>query len=124
LTSNATVWIAVLAEDLQPTPTTGITAAGTTQGGATALTVPENYVSSVPSGAGVRIAAALMVPGIGIFVTHEDTATGNDLLIYPDTGITIQNPTVSLAVNVGIRLAAGYTQQFRVKNTTTLRTVP
>jgi hypothetical protein len=123
LTSAAMVWITILAEDLMPAPATGVTAAGTTQGGATTLTTRESYVSSVPSGAGVVFPSSLMIPGSpSLLIVHEDTSTMNDLLIYPPSGGSIVTPSgTSLAANVGTLLSAGYVARFSVKSTTVLR---
>ncbi len=99
--------------------TTGITAAGSNQAGATALTTRENYVSTSIDGThGVRIAAALMIPGNHIYVTNEHATLS--LPIYPDTGIAIN----SLASNAAITCGPDTTMLFKAKSATVLRSVP
>ncbi len=99
--------------------TTGITAAGSNQSGATALTKRENYVSTSVDGThGVRIDATLMIPGNHIYVTNEHATLS--LPIYPDTGVTINSQSVNVAITCG----PDSTMLFKVKSATALRSVP
>ncbi len=99
--------------------TTGITAAGSNQSGATAMTKRENYVSTSIDGThGVRIDAALMIPGNHIYVTNEHATLS--LPIYPDTGVTINSQSVNVAISCG----PDSTMLFKVKSATALRSVP
>ena len=69
-----------------------VTAAGTVQGNATALTTEFNRVSTVASGAGVVLPTA--VAGMAISIVNS---SANSLLVYPATGAAIN----SLATNAG-----------------------
>lgn len=81
-----------------PTVTTA-TAAGTTQGTATALTSYTTIVTSVPDGTGVRLDSTQLV-------VHRVVNRGTlPLLVYPPTGVNIEN----LATNIPITLAVGST---------------
>jgi hypothetical protein len=64
--------------------TTGITAAGTVQANATALTKAMNVVSTVPSGTGVILPTA--VAGMVVYITNT---TANSLFVYPGSGAQI-----------------------------------
>jgi hypothetical protein len=100
------------------TITIGITAAGTNQGTATALTTLQNYVNTTVDGTkGVRIAASLMVAGKHIFVANEDAT--HSLPCFPDTGLVIDN----LSANTSVLIPPNTCQHFLVKTTTALRTV-
>lgn len=81
-----------------------VSAAGTVQGDATALTKYFNNVSTVGSGAGVRLPSA--TKGKVIFVVNTGA---NALKVYPATGHTINaeaaNAAITLAVGAGVRLA-------------------
>jgi hypothetical protein len=81
----------------------GISAAGTVQANATALTKEFNQVTTVASGAGVRLPTA--VAGMAITITNT---SANSLLVYPATSATIN----SLALNAGFTQASGATLQF------------
>jgi hypothetical protein len=75
--------------------TTGISASGSSQGDATALTKAFNVVSTVSAGQGVVLPTA--VAGMRITVINTSGAT---LLVYPASGGTIN----SLATNAGYSL--------------------
>lgn len=80
-----------------------ISAAGTTQSGATALTKHNNEVTTVALGAGVRLAAS----GFGdrIFVAN---AGANTLLVYPAPGEYLN----ALSMNTPISIPSGKTAIF------------
>ena len=69
-----------------------VTAAGTVQGNATALTTEFNRVSTVTSGSGVVLPTA--VAGMAIVIVNT---SANSLLVYPASGAAVN----SLATNVG-----------------------
>jgi hypothetical protein len=125
LSGTSTVYVTITAVKISAADfddvNTGITAAGSNQGGATALVVRQNYVSTGIDGThGVRISSTLMTPGDHIYVANEDAT--NTLVCYPDTGITINAQSANVAVTGGI--LANTTALFIVKNATSLRTVP
>lgn len=81
----------------------GVSAAGATQGTATALTKDINAVYTVSAGEGVRLPTA--IPGMGIIVINTNA---NNLLVYPATGAYIDsNP-----INSPYTLLAGTQKQF------------
>jgi len=88
---------------------TGISAAGSTQGTATAITKEINVVSTVASGAGVVLPTA--VAGMAITITNT---SANSLLVYPATNGIIN----SLSANVAYTQASGSTLQFVAPTTT------
>jgi len=83
---------------LNTTVVVGVTAAGTTQGTATALTSTISSVDTVASGTGVILPAALA--GYTITVTNHGV---NTLLLYPATGETVEG----LAVNTAMPMLPG-----------------
>lgn len=83
---------------LNTTVVVGITAAGTTQGTATALTNTINSVDTVAVGTGVILPPALV--GYTITVTHHGA---NALNLYPEVGGTVEG----LATNVPLVLLPG-----------------
>jgi hypothetical protein len=93
---------------------TGISAAGSTQGTATALTKEMNIVSTVSSGQGVVLPTAVA----GMMLTITNTSA-NSLLVYPASGAAIN----SLASNAGYILQASGTLQFIAPTTTQWYTV-
>ena len=93
---------------------TSITAAGTNQGTATALTKEINIVSTVPSGNGVVLPTA--VAGMVLTITNT---SANSLLVYPASGGTIN----SLAANAALTQVAAATLQFIAPTTTQWYTV-
>jgi len=94
---------------------TGISAAGTVQANATALTKEINIVSTVASGAnGVVLPTA--VAGMVLTITNT---SANSLLVYPATGAAIN----SLAANAAFTQGTGATLQFIAPTTTQWYTV-
>jgi hypothetical protein len=93
---------------------TGISAAGSTQGTATAITKEMNVVSTVASGAGVVLPTA--VAGMVINITNT---TANSLLVYPATSAAINTG----ATNAAYSQPAGATLQFIAPTTTQWYTV-
>jgi hypothetical protein len=93
---------------------TGISAAGSTQGTATAITREINVVSTVASGAGVVFPTA--VAGMVITITNT---SANALLVYPATSARIN----SAALNAAYSQPAGSTLQFIAPTTTQWYTV-
>ena len=86
-----------------PSVTTGIVAAGASQGTATALSTQVNIVSSTPSSTGV----ILPTPTIGMRITVANT-DANALLVYPPSGSAIN----ALSTNNGYSVAAGTAVDF------------
>jgi hypothetical protein len=93
---------------------TGISAAGTVQGNATAITKEMNVVSTVASGAGVILPTA--VAGMVISITNT---SANALLVYPATGAAIN----SGSANAAYTHSAGATLQYLAPTTTQWYTV-
>jgi hypothetical protein len=93
---------------------TGISAAGTVQANATAITKELNVVSTVASGAGVRLPTA--VAGMVITITNT---SANTLNVYPATGAAIN----TLSTNAAFTHSAGATLQFTAPTTTQWYTV-
>ncbi len=93
---------------------TGISAAGSTQGTATAISKEINVVSTVASGAGVVLPTA--VAGMAITITNT---SANSLLVYPATSGIIN----SLSANAGYTQPAGATLQFVAPTTTQWYTI-
>jgi hypothetical protein len=93
---------------------TGISAAGTAQANATALTTEFNQVSTVTSGSGVRLPTA--VAGMAISITNT---SANSLLVYPATSAAIN----SLSANAAFTQAAGSTLQFIAMTSTQWYTI-
>lgn len=91
---------------------TGISAAGTTQGTATALASAVNFVSTVAAGAGVVLPSAATA-GDGIIIFNGGASA---LKIYPDSGATINalalNAAMTLATNTAVELWRGSTTQW------------
>jgi hypothetical protein len=93
---------------------TGISAAGTVQGNATALTKEFNTVSTVNSGTGVVLPTA--VAGMAIIITNT---SANNLLVYPaSTGIINTQ-----AANAAYTHVAGATLQYVAMSATQWYTV-
>lgn len=94
-----------------------ISAAGTTQGTATAITKDLNGVSTVGAGAGVILPAA--VAGLELIVVNTGA---NALLVYPATGAAIDanatNAAFSLAIGARILFMALSTTQWYSLNAT------
>jgi hypothetical protein len=90
-----------------------LTAAGTTQATALALTLDINEVTTVPAGMGVALFN--LQPGQSQWVYNGDAA--NALKVYPAAGWTID----ALALNAAYSLAHGKTQIFTAYSTTQIR---
>ena len=88
---------------------TGISAAGTVQGNATVIAKQINVVSTVATGSGVVLPAA--VAGMTIYITNT---TANSLLVYPASGGAIN----SLATNAALTQAANSTLHYIAPTTT------
>ena len=88
---------------------TGITASGTVQSNATAITKEINVVSTVASGAGVVLPTA--VAGMVITITN---ISANSLLVYPATNGIIN----SLSANAALTQVTNATLQFVAPTTT------
>jgi hypothetical protein len=84
---------------------TGISAAGTNSATATALSMVINNVTTVASGTGVRLWAA----GVGATIVVRNSGA-NPLLVYPNTGGTINGG----AVDAGVTVAVGTSVSFYV----------
>jgi len=94
--------------------TTGISANGTTQAQATGLTTEINIVSTVNSGTGVRLPAA--VAGTVVYITNN---SANSLLVYPQTNGIIN----SQAANAAFTQGANATLQYMAPTTTQWYTI-
>ncbi len=93
---------------------TGIAAAGSNQGTATAITREMNVVSTVASGAGVILPTA--VAGMVVSITNT---SANSLLVYPHSGGDINGA----ATNVAFTHTAGATLQYIAPTTSDWYTV-
>lgn len=93
---------------------TGILAAGSAQGDATALTKDINVVSTVSAGQGVRLPTA--VAGM-VFIVNN--TSGTNLNVYPATGAVIN----SLATNAAYAHTAGASLQYYAVGSTQWYTV-
>jgi hypothetical protein len=93
---------------------TAISAAGTVQGNATAITKEMNVVSTVASGAGVVLPTA--VAGMVISITNT---SANSLAVYPATSAAINTESANAAYSQ----PAGSTLQFIAPTTTQWYTV-
>jgi hypothetical protein len=77
--------------------TTGVTANGTTQGTATAITKSINIVSTVASGAnGVVLPTA--IAGMTIYITNT---SGNALNVFPASGASINSGSANASISQG-----------------------
>jgi len=94
--------------------TTSISANGTTQAQATALTTEINIVSAVSVGTGVRLPAA--VAGTVVYITNN---SANTLLVYPQTNGIIN----SQAANAAFTQGANATLQYMAPTTTQWYTI-
>jgi hypothetical protein len=93
---------------------TAISAAGTIQGDATALTKDINVISTVSAGQGVRLPAA--VAGMVIIVNN---ASATNMNVYPATGAAIN----SLATNAAYTHVAGASLQYYAVSSTQWYTI-
>ena len=72
-----------------------VTAAGSTQGEATALTKTVNMITTATAGQGVKLPPA--AAGLGIKIINTTAVT---IVIYPNTSDVIDNGTVNVGVNL------------------------
>jgi hypothetical protein len=72
-----------------------VTAAGSTQGDATALTKTVNMITTATAGQGVKLPAA--AAGLTIKVINTTAVT---IVVYPNTSDVIDNGTVNVGVNL------------------------
>ena len=93
---------------------TSVSAAGSTQGDATALTKDINIISTVSAGQGVRLPTA--VAGM-VLIINNTTIT--DMNVYPATGAAIN----SLSTNLGLNHIAGASLQYYAVSSTKWYTV-
>jgi hypothetical protein len=99
------------------TVASAITATGTTQATATALTAQFTEVTTCPPGAGVVFSSSLMVAGNACKVRNSTT---NPLYVYPPSGAAIN----VLATNTPVIAPARNTAVFEVISATQIYTVP
>ena len=101
--------------DLHQTQATAVTAAGATQGTATAITARYNVVTTVAAATGVILPLAVSPFGQEHYVTNRGA---NALNIYPNTGAAIgagaANAAVVLAVGQEVTFVAISTTQWHV----------
>lgn len=98
-----------LSGDLKPSIAAAVSAAGTDQSTATALSTVYSIVTSVSSAQGVKLPAA----AASLTYTVVNT-TATNLLVYPNTSDKINGGTANAAVTV----AAGSTATFVAKDGT------
>jgi len=84
--------------------TTGISAAGTVQADATAITKDNNIVSTVNSGEGVKLPTA--IAGMRIYIKNT---SANAVLVYPATSATINSLSPNAAYSQAGNASAFYT---------------
>jgi hypothetical protein len=108
-TISATLPSALTSNSMLVTVTATVSAAGSTQGTATALTTDFNVATTVAASAGVVLPATTV--GQNVWV---DNKGANALTIYPPSGSAIDN----LAVNAGYSLAINAGAEFKAANTT------
>lgn len=89
---------AAAAADTVSSVATGLTATGTTQGTALAISADVNFVSTVGANSGVILYNGVI--GDSVFVMNDGGA--NALTVYPPVGGKVNN----LATNAGFTLAA------------------
>jgi hypothetical protein len=107
--SNPTFGNLTLTGDLKPSIAATVSAAGTNQSGATELADVYNIVTTVGSGAGVKLPTA----GASLTYTVVNT-TATNLLVYPNVSDKINGGTANAAVTV----AAGSSATFIAKDAT------
>ena len=86
-----------------------ISAAGTTQGTATALTAANNNISTVAASAGVKLPAVQPGDVVAVF-----NAGANTLTVYPPTSAAFN----ALAVNAGVLLGTNTYAEFNCVTST------
>lgn len=94
--------------------TTGISAAGTTQATATALTTDLNVLSTVTAASGV----ILPVGEVGKSVTVRNDGA-NAVLVYPPVGGTINGFATNAGFTIGTKQAATFSYSTTLASTTT-----
>jgi hypothetical protein len=107
--SNPTFGNLTLTGDLKPSISATVSAAGTNQSGATELSDVYNIVTTVGSGAGVKLPTA----EASLTYTVVNTTVTN-LLVYPNVSDKINGGTANAAVTV----AAGSSATFIAKDAT------
>lgn len=105
-----------LTGSLTPSVAGTVSAAGTTQGDATALTKTTNIVTSATASQGVKLPA--VVAGLSIKVVNTTAVT---IVVYPNTSDVIDGGTVNAGVNLApyssVELVGQDTQDwYRVTN--------
>jgi hypothetical protein len=106
---NPTFGNLTLTGDLKPSISATVSAAGTNQTGATELSDIYNIITTVGSGAGVKL------PTAEASLTYTVVnATATNLLVYPNVSDKINGGTVNVAVTV----AAGSSATFIAKDAT------
>ena len=96
---------------------TGLTALGTTQGTALALSANHNLVTTAAVGTGVVLPAITNPPGLGVTAGDEITIYNNGantLNVFPPLGSTIG----LAAVNVAVLIVSGKASTFKMLNNT------
>lgn len=88
------------AGDFVSSAATSLTAAGTTQSDALAITADANFIGTVSAGSGVRLYNGQI--GDSQFVFNDTGAGGNSVTVYPPVGSKVNN----LATNGGFLLQA------------------
>lgn len=83
--------------DVVSATTASITAAGTVQGDATALTTTFNIVSTATTGQGVKLPTAAV--GLQITISNDSSA---DVKIYPNTSGTIDGGSANVPIDLRI----------------------
>jgi len=96
--------------------TTGITAAGTTQPGATALTQNFNEVTTTAANTGVRLPSGATVSVTGLEITVWNQGA-NTLNVYPPTGAQIN----ALGTNIADTIASGSCKTYVAMSSTQYR---
>lgn len=89
------------------TVTTGISAAGSTQGDATAITGLVNEVSSVSSGQGVVLPAVSAFVGMTVYIFNSHAT--ESALVYPVSGEGIVGSSVDAAISVAAGTGVAFT---------------
>lgn len=95
---------------------TGVSAAGTTQGTATALTRPITVVSTVSGGSADGVIMPSATAGMRVIIINTSAAT---LKVYPASGGTIN----ALSANAAYSMAAGTRLEFIATSTTQWYTI-
>lgn len=83
--------------DVVSATTSGITASGTVQGDATALTTTFNIISTATSGQGVILPTA--AAGLQLTISNDSSA---DIKIYPNTSGTIDGEAANIPIDLRI----------------------